>query len=297
MHTVDRLLMNPRASSICSSLEELRKHVAHARAEAVRIGMVPTMGALHDGHLRLIETSAGECDFTVVSVFVNPTQFAPHEDFENYPRDLNRDAQLAVAAGADLVFAPSVEAMYPDSGATSVEPGPVAKCWEGKHRPDHFRGVATIVLKLFHAAAPDVAYFGRKDYQQSLVVCHMVRDLLLPVTIRVVPTVRDADGLALSSRNIYLSEAHRRQASAIPDALRAAVAAYRAGQSNADTLIAIMRDVFADQPDVTVDYLAVADSDTLQSVDVANAQTVLLVAARVGTTRLIDNCLLGDTDL
>ena len=290
----DDLEANPRRPPpIVASVTEVRAHVAAARRRGERIGLVPTMGALHRGHLSLVESSASECDLTVVSIFVNPTQFAAGEDFEKYPRNLDDDCARAGAAGANLVFAPSVETMYPDGFQTFVEPGAVAARWEGAHRPDHFRGVATIVLKLLTIVAPDASYFGRKDYQQSVVVRRMVHDLELPGEIRVLPTVREDDGLALSSRNAYLSDVERRQALVLSASLRAAVDAFRSGQRTTPELLKCMQACFAAEPAVVVDYATVVDPQTLEPADEADATSVVLVAARVGSTRLIDNCVLG----
>ena len=279
---------------IARTIDDLRARVAEARRASLRVGLVPTMGALHAGHLSLITAAASECEFNVVSVFVNPTQFGEGEDFQQYPRQLESDRIAAGAAGADLIFAPSVETMYGDDDQTLVEPAPIAARWEGAHRPGHFRGVATIVLKLFLAAAPDAAYLGRKDYQQSLVVQQLVKDFDLPIEIRVQPTVREQDGLALSSRNAYLTVNERRQAQVLSRSLRTAVDAYRTGTRQTAELLSKMQACFDAEPDVSVDYLAVADGETLEPVEKANDVTVVLVAARVGKTRLIDNCLLGE---
>ncbi len=260
----------------------LREALATSRARGERIGLVPTMGAYHDGHLALFHAAAAECDLAVASLFVNPTQFGPGEDLARYPRDEERDARLAQDAGIGLLFAPSVEEMYPDGSSTSVDPGDLAIVLEGVFRPGHFRGVATVCTKLFNAVGPTLAYFGRKDAQQVAVVKHVVRDLDLPLTIRVVPTVRDPDGLALSSRNVYLGTEERRRALALPRALEAGAAAFRAGDG-ADGARSAALAVLTGVEGVATEYAEVADLDGL----------TLAAAVRVGSTRLIDNVLLN----
>ncbi len=260
----------------------VREALRAPRARGERIGLVPTMGAYHEGHLTLFRAAVAECDLAVASLFVNPTQFGPGEDLARYPRDEERDARLAEAAGIGLLFAPSVDEMYPAGFSTSVDPGELATVLEGVFRPGHFGGMATVCTKLFSAVGPSVAYFGRKDAQQVAVVKHVVRDLDLPLEIRVVPTVRDTDGLALSSRNVYLSTDERRRALALPRALQSGHSAYAAG-AGADGALSAARAILADAEGVAVDYVAVADLDGL----------TLAAAVRVGSTRLIDNVLLS----
>jgi len=251
------------------------------------------MGALHAGHLSLIEASRRECGYTVVTIFVNPTQFGPHEDFERYPRSLETDLAAIRPLGADLVFVPATSDMYRPQHATFIEMHGPAEPLEGRRRPDHFRGVATIVLKLFNLATPDRAYFGQKDYQQTLVVRRMVADLDLPIEVRVCPIVREADGLAMSSRNVYLSPAEREQALALYRSLQRAAELFAAGERGAEVLAAEMRKLYDAAPLVRLEYLAVADPETLAPVARVNERAVVAVAARVGKTRLIDNHLLG----
>lgn len=280
-----------QAPSIVHNAVELRAAVAAARRQGRSIGLVPTMGALHAGHLSLVDACRRECGLTAASIFVNPTQFAPGEDFERYPRPLDADLRLLAERGVDLVFTPTTEEIYPPGDATCVDVGPVAEPLEGRFRPGHFRGVATVVLKLFNLAAPDVAFFGHKDYQQSLVVRRMTADLNLPIEVRVCPTVREADGLALSSRNVYLSPAEREQALTLSRSLRLARDLVAGGERNAGAVLGRMRELFAAEPQVRVDYIALADPDTLADVDTIDGPVVALVAARVGTTRLIDNAI------
>jgi pantoate--beta-alanine ligase len=249
------------------------------------------MGALHAGHLSLAEKAKQECDFTVVTIFVNPTQFGPAEDFDRYPRDLQKDLALLASLGVDVVFAPPRDEMYRIGNSTFVNVERLADLWEGAIRPGHFRGVATVVLKVFNAAEPDVAYFGQKDYQQSVIIRRMTTDLDLPLEIRVCPIVRDSDGLALSSRNVYLSQDDRKRALSLSQSLRVAEELVRSGTRNAKEIEASMRGVLT-AAGVQIDYAALVDPDTLASVERVKPGTVALVAAGVGATRLIDNTIL-----
>jgi pantoate--beta-alanine ligase len=265
------------------TIAELESALETAR-DRHTLGLVPTMGALHSGHRALIETARTECDVVVVSIFVNPAQFGPGEDFERYPRDEAEDARLAEEWGADYIFVPPVEEMFPEGFQTWVEVEELSRDLEGAARPGHFRGVATVCLKLFNVVRPRQAYFGQKDAQQAAVVEQLVRDLALRLEIRVVPTVRDADGLALSSRNAYLSPAERTAARALPRALVAGVEAHRRGGDAADAA----RSVLAVERLLEPDYVEVAR---------LNGRTYLLAAVRAGSARLIDNAILeGEQD-
>jgi pantoate--beta-alanine ligase len=275
-----------------ASSGELRQQIAHARRAGKVIGLVPTMGALHAGHLSLVDAASRECGFTVVTIFVNPLQFGPDEDFARYPRTLEADLELLAGRGADVVFAPATESMFRPRHATYVDVAGVADCWEGRHRRGHFRGVATIVLKLFHLVQPDRAYFGRKDYQQSLIVRRMVEDLDLPIHVEVCPTVREADGLAVSSRNRYLSADERRRALSIFKSLELAKQLVEQGTRDAATLIARMQEMLH-AADLNIDYVALVDPETLESVAAVDRPTVAAIAARVGKARLIDNEVMG----
>jgi len=270
-------------------VHEARGQVAAARARGERIGLVPTMGALHAGHLSLIEAARRECGFVVVTIFVNPTQFGPSEDFARYPRPIEHDVQECRRAGVDLIFRPDVETVYPDGYSTYVEVEGLSTVWEGAHRPGHFRGVATVVLKLFHMIDADVAYFGRKDYQQQLLIRRMCRDLDLPVEIRTCPTVREADGLALSSRNQYLDAAQRKSALSLSQCLNLARERLLKGNADLPGIRGEMRRLLESADGVTVDYATIVHPDTLEELAAPRAQMVAIVAARVGTTRLIDN--------
>lgn len=267
---------------------EIRAAVIAARAAGRRVGFVPTMGALHAGHLALVDRAAAECDLVVVSIFVNPTQFGPGEDFERYPRNLPADLETVVGRGARWVFAPSVAAIYPPGHATRIEVAGPARKFEGELRPGHFSGVATVVCRLFQAVPADAAYFGAKDWQQTRVVKRMVSDLGLSVEVVVCPTHREPDGLALSSRNVYLSPADRKRAVALSAALADAATLWSGG-AGIGAIEEAMRSRMASQG-VAVDYAAVVDADTLEPV--GDGPAVALVAGRLGGTRLIDNRLL-----
>lgn len=271
----------------------LRQEVAEARRSGKSIGLVPTMGALHPGHVSLVAESAQRCGFTIVTIFVNPTQFGPNEDFTRYPRTLENDVALVAAAGADLVFAPATEVVYPPGHATFVEMHGVTEPLEGECRPGHFRGVATVVLKLFNMVGPDISFFGRKDFQQCLVIKQLVRDFDLPIEIRICPTVREADGLAMSSRNVYLSADERRQALALSRALKKAEQAVAAGERDVWKIRDTLQTELAASPGVRVQYAVVADAETLREPATLDRPCVALVAALVGKTRLIDNCPLN----
>jgi pantoate--beta-alanine ligase len=256
------------------------------------VGLVPTMGALHAGHLALVQRARDENDHVAVSVFVNPTQFAPHEDLEHYPRDLDRDRALLTDAGVDLLFAPAAVEMYPEGFATTVEVAGPALPREGERRPGHFRGVATVVLKLLQLIAPDRAYFGQKDAQQLAVVRRMVRDLDLPVTIVGCPTGREPDGLALSSRNVYLGPEDRQAAPVLYRALASATALWSAGERDADALRSAMRALLASEPRARVDYIALVDPETFGELQGRCTVALAALAVFFGTTRLIDNVVL-----
>lgn len=273
-----------------TSVAHLRRVVAAWRAEGRRVGFVPTMGALHAGHLALVTRAREVADHVVASVFVNPTQFGAHEDLSRYPRQPEKDAELLAGAGCDVLFLPDAETIYPPGGTTWVVPEGPAEGLEGTARPGHFRGVATVVLKLFQLVTPDVAVFGEKDAQQLAVIERMVRDLFLPVEIVPHPTIREADGLAMSSRNAYLSPAERRAATILHRALEAARAAIDGGERDGDEIRLILREMLETEPLVAgVDYAEVVDADTFQPVRRLAGRVVLPLAVRLGGTRLIDN--------
>jgi len=276
---------------ILRTVAEVRAAVAEARTAGRTVGLVPTMGALHEGHLSLLRRARAESGFVVMSLFVNPTQFGPNEDLAAYPRDEAKDAAAAESAGADVVFAPPVDEIYPHGFATSIHVSGVAEVLDGAARPGHFDGVATVVTKLLHIVAPDAAYFGQKDAQQVLVVRRLVRDLDLPVRIVACPIVREPDGLAMSSRNVYLDPAARRQASALNRALETADAALKGGLTDAPGILAAARAVLA-EAGIEPEYLELRSPDDLHELDAVPDAALLLVAARVGAARLIDNRIL-----
>ena len=281
---------------ISTTIAETRAAVAKARAGGARIGLVPTMGALHAGHLSLVDRSRREADFTVMSIFVNPLQFGPGEDLARYPRPLAEDERLASESGVDLIFRPDVSEMYHGARTVTVTAGALASRWEGTSRPGHFDGVLTVVAKLFNIVQPDVAVFGQKDLQQAALVNALVRDLDMPLRIVVSPIVREVDGVALSSRNRYLSAGERRSATTLSRALRAISARFDAGERSTAILEEEGKRVVASDPGVSLDYLAVIDPETFEKPDVAQPGNSAIIAARVGSTRLIDNMTLGRHD-
>ncbi|MFZ5881791.1 MAG: pantoate--beta-alanine ligase [Chloroflexota bacterium] len=256
-------------------------------------GLVPTMGYLHEGHLSLIRRAKAECDHVAVSIFVNPTQFGPSEDLSKYPRDLERDLRLIEPLGVDLVWTPTAEVMYPGGYQTWVEVETLTKPLEGSMRPAHFRGVTTVVAKLFNAVQPHKAYFGQKDAQQAAVIRQMTRDLSYPIEVMVCPIVREADGLAMSSRNKYLEGDDRQAALVLSRALTAAKELYDAGERNAEKLRGKMKEVIAAEPRAQLQYVSCADYDTLAELDTITGKTLLSMAVLIGRTRLIDNFVLG----
>ncbi len=259
------------------------------------VGLVPTMGYLHEGHLSLVRQARGECKSVVVSIFVNPTQFGPQEDLQKYPRDLERDLNLLGHEGVDVVWAPDNEIMYPTGYQTWVTVEEVTQGLEGAMRPGHFRGVATVVAKLFNAVQPQKAYFGQKDAQQSVVIRQMARDLDFPVEIIVCPTVREADGLAMSSRNVYLSPSERKSALVLSRALFRAREVFTDGLHDADQLRQLVKDTLAGEPAVRMQYVSCAHPETLQELNGPVDRAILSLAATVGKTRLIDNIVLSPT--
>jgi pantoate--beta-alanine ligase len=279
---------------VTATVAETRAFLEPHRRSGDTIALVPTMGAFHDGHLALMRAARAEADVVVVSLFVNPAQFGPNEDLAAYPRDFERDRALAHAEGVDLLFAPDVSEVYPDGFDTKVVVGGVTETLEGDARPGHFDGVATVVTKLFNMVGPDVAWFGQKDAQQALMIRKLVRDLNMPVRVAIAPTVREPDGLAMSSRNAYLGDAERPRAVALSRALAAAERAVAAGRLDADAVLAAAR-AELDAAGVEPEYLELRSADDLSPAERVNGNTLLAVAARVGRARLIDNTVLGGT--
>ncbi len=278
---------------ILRTVDALRGWSRAIRMQDETVGLVPTMGALHAGHASLIRAAAEQCGHAAVTIFVNPTQFGPHEDFDRYPRTFEADCMLAEREGARIVFAPPVEEMYPAGAATFVDVEGIGDRLDGKSRPGHFRGVATVVAKLLIAAEADRAYFGQKDAAQVAVLRRMVRDLRIGTELVVCPIVREADGLALSSRNVYLSPEERRQALALSRAVRRVEAMVASGERRAAMLLEAAQATLASEPAVRVDYAELVDWATLEPVEMATAGTLFAVAAWVGATRLIDNAVIG----
>jgi pantoate--beta-alanine ligase len=278
---------------ITADVPQLRAWIAARRSAGDRIALVPTMGYFHDGHLALIDEARRQAGCVVVSSFVNPLQFGPGEDLDQYPRDDERDRQLAEGRGVDFMFRPDVGVMYPPGSEIHVVPGAAGAEWEGTFRPGHFEGVLTVVAKLFHLVDPDVACFGQKDVQQAALIRQMVRDLNWNIDIVVVPTVRESDGLALSSRNVYLSDAGRQQALGLSGALTEAHLAWQAGERTAAGIKERMQSHLSAIEGLKVEYIAVVDPARFQSVEAVDEETVVALAGRIGRTRLIDNIVLG----
>ncbi|MBM4044641.1 MAG: pantoate--beta-alanine ligase [Planctomycetes bacterium] len=277
---------------IVETIPEMKRLREEMRRAGLRIGFVPTMGALHEGHLSLMRVARCESDRVVVSIFVNPTQFGPKEDFSKYPRQLAEDCRMCESVGVDVVFAPSLKEMYPDGYCTFVEQTRLTDVLCGAARPGHFRGVTTVVTKLFNSVAPDVAYFGQKDFQQTVVIKRMAADLDMDVKIVVLPTVREPDGLAMSSRNKYLSASERKDALCLSGALQRAEALVKAGERKASVLLAEMTRLISAAPTAKIDYVAVVDPESLAEVSEIGREAVAALAVRIGTTRLIDNAVL-----
>ncbi len=274
---------------ICNTIRDMRAECRGARRDGKRLGFVATMGALHEGHLSLVRAAKASCDHVAASIFVNPTQFGPTEDLTKYPRTFDRDRQLLENEGVELVFAPSVEEMYPSGAVTWVNVEGMSDKLDGRSRPGHFRGVATVVAKLFHVVEPDAAFFGQKDAAQVAIIRRMVRDLNFPVEIIACPIVREADGLAMSSRNTYLDPQQRRQALVLHRSLMRVKALWEGGESSSAKLRAAGSEEFAGEKSVRLDYFEIVDADNLDPVETVQRGALVAVAAFVGKTRLIDN--------
>src|SRR5216684_8445403 len=275
------------------SIAEMHSLCRTARSRGARLGLVPTMGALHEGHLSLVTTARKKSDLVAATIFVNPTQFGPTEDFARYPRALENDCALLEREGVELVFAPSVEEMYPQGAVTWVVVEGLSERLCGKSRPGHFRGVTTVVAKLFHIVEPDLAFFGQKDAAQVAIIRRMVRDLNMPVTIEVCPIVREPDGLAISSRNAYLNPEERKSALVLYRSLTRVQALFDGGEHDSANLVATAKREFAAEAGVRLDYFEIVDPDTLEPAPSITQPVLAAVAAFVGKTRLIDNILLG----
>ncbi len=277
---------------IAETIEEIRMIISEAGSLGKKIGFVPTMGALHAGHVSLIKKAKQQTDFVVVSIFVNPTQFGPNEDIDKYPRPFEADIEICKTSGVNAVFAPSVNEMYPQQNLTWVTVEKLSEPLCGKSRPGHFRGVATVCMKLFNIVQPDVAFFGQKDAQQSIIIKRMTADLNLPMRIVVCPTVREPDGLAMSSRNKYLNQAQRKDAPLLYAALQEAQVLIDGGERKISFLIEQMKKILNISRQIEIDYVSILDAETLDEIEVVKGKVLIAVAAKLGHARLIDNIIL-----
>ncbi len=277
---------------VAKTIKEVRSHIKAARSEGKKIGFVPTMGALHIGHTSLIDRAVKDCDYVVVSIFVNPTQFGPGEDFEKYPRPIEADLKICEEHGVDLVFNPTPKEMYPAENITWVNVEKLTEPLCGRFRPGHFRGVTTVCAKLFNIVQPDIAYFGQKDAQQAIVIKRMVADLNMPLEIVICPTVREANGLAISSRNQYLSDQQKKDACLIYKSLQKCQKMIDSGTKDTKKIISQMQKILQQAPSIKIEYISVVNADTLRSIDQISGQVLAAVAAKIGSTRLIDNILI-----
>ena len=280
---------------ICHTIDEMRATRHAARRKGKTVGLVPTMGALHEGHLSLVRMARAQCDLVVVSIFINPLQFGPHEDLAKYPRNFDRDRDLLEREGVEVIFAPTVEEMYPAGAITYVTVEALSDRLCGRSRPGHFRGVTTVVSKLFHIVEPDRAFFGQKDAAQSVIIRRMVRDLDIPVQVVIGPIVREPDGLAMSSRNAYLDASQRLSALVLHRSLLAVQERFDRGERKVQALIEAGKQVFSEDPSVRLDYFEIVDPETLDPVDDLSQRTLVAVAAFVGKARLIDNVVLSES--
>lgn len=285
------MLMN-----IIKSIEEMKSWIRQMRQENKTIGFVPTMGYFHEGHLNLIRTAKQQCNMVVVSIYVNPTQFGPNEDFNKYPRDLERDFKLAEGVGVAVVFVPSDKDMYPEGYKTYIQVESLSAKLCGKSRPGHFRGVTTIVNKFLNIIQPDVMYLGQKDAQQAILLQKMVKDLNINMQVVVVPTTREPDGLAMSSRNKYLSESERKQALVLNKSLQLAKTMMERGELNSEIIIHAMEKLIAEQPSAQIDYISIVSPETLEDIHNIETQVLIALAVFIGKTRLIDNVLITKLD-
>lgn len=276
---------------VIRSIKQMLAYVKQVKRRGKTVGFVPTMGYLHEGHLSLARQARKDCDVVLMSIFVNPIQFGPKEDFEKYPRDLSRDRRLAESAGVDVIFYPLAEKMYPEDYLTYVDVEKMTTLLCGRSRPGHFRGVTTVVAKLFNILQPDIAYFGQKDAQQAIVIQKMVEDLNMPLKIKVMPIVRESDGLAMSSRNAYLNEKERRDATILYQALNRAKAKIQEGQRDVQRIVSLIRKMINSKKSAKIDYIQVVDRKTLMPVKNIKGKVLIILAVWIGKTRLIDNII------
>lgn len=282
---------------VIREIDKMKTHSKIMRKENKLVGFVPTMGYFHEGHLNLIRAARKQVDIVIVSVFVNPIQFMPNEDFEKYPRDISRDEELAKSCGVDVIFYPKKEDMYPHGYSTYIEVEKLTDNLCGKSRPGHFRGVTTVVAKLFEIVRPDIAYFGQKDAQQAFVVRKMVEDLSMGVVIKIMPIIREENGLAMSSRNVYLSKSERKDASVLYHALSQAEELIRSGEKDAKKIIKKIRNLVNEKPSAKIDYVSIADTKALKDVKSVKEEALIALAVFIGKTRLIDNIIINPKEL
>lgn len=278
---------------IIRKIENLRKEIQKIKSKNKTVGFVPTMGALHEGHLSLIRRARKENDFVIVSIFINPAQFGPKEDFKKYPRNLGRDAYLCKQQGVNIIFYPDVKQMYPPDYKTYANVNDLSDSLCGKSRPGHFKGVTTVVTKLFNITSPDIAYFGQKDAQQAIIIKKLVSDLNIPVKLKVMPTVRERSGLALSSRNTYLSETERKDAVVLYQALKLAKKLYKSGITNTDKIISLIKKVVQSKKTAKIDYVSIVDTKNLRPVKKISGDCLIALAVWFGKARLIDNIIIN----
>ena len=278
---------------IINHIDKMKTYARIMKKENKLVGLVPTMGYLHEGHLSIIKAARNQSDIVIVSIFVNPVQFGPDEDFEKYPRDIKRDEELAKECGVDIIFYPKKEDMYPEGFSTYVDVEKLTKVLCGKSRPGHFRGVTTVVMKLFEIIKPDIAYFGQKDAQQAYVIKKMIEDLNMDIITKIMPIIREEDGLAMSSRNIYLTKSERKDASLIYKSLKLAEGLIGSGEINPKKIIKKMRDLLSEKPSLKIDYILIVDTKSLKEVTTVEGEVLIAIAVFIGKTRLIDNIILS----
>ncbi len=282
---------------IINHIDKMKTYARIMKKENKLVGLVPTMGYLHEGHLSIIKAARNQSDIVIVSIFVNPVQFGPDEDFEKYPRDIKRDEELAKECGVDIIFYPKKEDMYPEGFSTYVDVEKLTKALCGKSRPGHFRGVTTVVMKLFEIIKPDIAYFGQKDAQQAYVVKKMIEDLNMDIITKIMPIIREEDGLAMSSRNIYLTKSERKDASLVYKSLKLAEGLIGSGEINPKKIIKKMRDLLSEKPSLKIDYISIVDTKSLKEVTTVEGEVLIAIAVFIGKTRLIDNIILSPSSL
>jgi len=278
---------------IINRIDKMKTYARIMKKENKLVGLVPTMGYLHEGHLSIIRAARNQSDIVIVSIFVNPVQFGPGEDFKKYPRDIKRDEELVKSCGVDIIFYPKKEDMYPEGFSTYVDVEKMTENLCGKSRPDHFRGVTTVVMKLFEIVKPDIVYFGQKDAQQAYVVKKMIEDLNMDITMKIMPIIREEDGLAMSSRNIYLTKPERKDTSLLHESLKLAEGLIGSGEADPKKIIKKMRDLLSEKPSLKIDYISIVDTKSLKEVATVEGEVLIAIAVFIGKTRLIDNIILS----